>query len=93
MLYTMVFDWKGGTYVSQVRARSVHTAFKKWAKGLNANEVPGLGRAGHGQLCREMEAIESVSIEGLRNVWCRTCALRGELALINAIQTDAGQRS
>ena len=88
MLYTIVFDWKGGTYVSQVRARSVDAAFTKWATNLDPGEVAGMSRRVHERLRGEMDTSESVPLEGLKSVWCRTCMLSGELSLINAIQTD-----
>jgi len=35
MLYTIVMDYRGGTYISQVDARSVAAALKVWAAALD----------------------------------------------------------
>lgn len=36
MLYTVVMDYRGGTYIAQVDARSVTGALRLWSEGVDA---------------------------------------------------------
>jgi hypothetical protein len=53
-LYTFVMEYLGGTYIEQVRARSVRQACVKWAEKLDAKSVKGLGPVGCGELLEKM---------------------------------------
>ena len=64
MLYTVVMDYRGGTYISQVSARSVTTTLKVWAAALDPAAIAGLGtqrnsllrRAGENDRSRDQSA-------------------------------------
>ena len=90
MLYTVVMDYRGGTYISQVRARSVAAALKVWAAALDTAAIAGLGPQ------RKIELIEDVKgsrgqepalLDGLVNAWCATALTSGGLALMNIVAT------
>ena len=93
-LYTFVMEYLGGTYMAQVRARSVAQACVKWARSLEVAEIHGLGPRGHEELVAQMtERIDDlVPLDGLENAWCHGALLRGRSALINIIQTDGCTR-
>jgi hypothetical protein len=90
-LFTFVLDYKGGTYISQVSARTLKQATVKWAEGLEVEEMYGLGAASKIKLIREMKGDEDkpALLNGLKNVWCQTSLIRGRGALINIIKTSA----
>jgi hypothetical protein len=44
MLYTILTEYKGGTYVSQVTADRVDSALRLWAERLDVTEISYFGR-------------------------------------------------
>ena len=85
--YTFILDYRGGTYISQIRASTPKLAILKGADLLDPNEVSGLGP--HSKILLRAALNESgpVRLEGLENVWCSTASIRGNLALINLVKT------
>ena len=55
MLYTVVMDYRSGTYISQVKARSVETALRVWTEHLDISGVAGLGRRRKAELIGEIK--------------------------------------
>jgi hypothetical protein len=86
MLYTMILDYRGGTYVSQVRSNSPITAVKKWAKRVSASDLNiwGLDRSDLGPLSTD----DPVPLKNCQNVWCSSASARKKLLLLNIIGTD-----
>ncbi len=91
-LYTFIMEYAGGTYVSQVTAPSPKSACVKWAQGLDVSQVSGVGLKSKEILIEEMRAEAPVALDGLSNSWCATARIRGELALINIVQTERGSK-
>ncbi len=91
-LYTFIMDYAGGTYVSQVIASSPNSACVKWAQGLDVSQVSGLGQKSKETLIEEMKTEVPTAIDGLFGSWCATARIRGELALINIVQTERGKK-
>ena len=89
-LYTFIMEYAGGTYVPQVIAASPNSACVKWAQGLDVSQVSGLGQKSKGPLIEEMKTEAPTAIDGLCSSWCATARIRGELALINIVQTERG---
>jgi hypothetical protein len=92
MLYTVVMDYRGGTYVSQVAARSVAGALKIWAAALDTAAIAGLGPQRKAEMIDDIRVAHSLGLEaallhGLVNAWCATALTSGGLALINIIAT------
>ena len=87
-IYTVVLDYKGGTYISQVKARTYKEACLKWADQLDPKVIFGMGSMGKASLQKELAGEEPVLIQGLKNVWCLWASVRGKQALINIIQTE-----
>ena len=76
-LFTVILDFNGGTYVSQVKSSSVKYAVKKWAQNLNTDEIDGMG-----------VAIKSYIVnQGLERVWCSTASTPKGFCLINIVET------
>jgi hypothetical protein len=85
-LYTFFFDYKGGTYVSQVKASSPLKALTAWAGALDHTKVDGLTHSAKNKL---IDAIaEPLSrVEGVKKTWCFSALLRDHLALVHFTQT------
>jgi hypothetical protein len=87
-IYTLVLDYKGGTYISQRKARTPKEACLKWADQLDPKPIFGMGTTGKALLQKELAGEEGVLIQGLKNVWCVTVLVHGKGAQINIIQTE-----
>ena len=91
-LFTLVLDYRGGTYVSQVRAASPRRALSLWAQRLHSQGVPGVGGATADRAQAEITAmgIPPTPVEGLPHVWCSSLLISGHLALLHIIATICG---
>jgi hypothetical protein len=90
--YTFIMEYAGGTHVSQVTASSPKSACVKWAQELDVSQVSGLGQKSKETLIEKMKAEAPTALSGLANSWCATALIRGELALINIVQTERDKK-
>lgn len=86
-LFTVVLDFAGGTYISQVEAKSADAAPTAWATKLEPGEVRGMGEASIQVLRAAMAKESPVRLEGLVQAWCVSAVVRGRLALVHMVQT------
>lgn len=88
-LYTFILDYDGGTYIAQVKSRSLKNAPFLWATSLVETEVFGHKRGAKckSELIEKMKTDKPVALEGLSNVWGLTALLQSKLALINCVLT------
>jgi hypothetical protein len=86
--YTVIMEYAGGTYISQVNTPSEKSACVKWAQKLNASEIRRLGLRGKESLIQQMKDESPVPLTGTVNAWCTGALIRGKSALINLVQTD-----
>jgi hypothetical protein len=86
-LFTIVLDYRGGTYMAQSRAVSVASALDVWTRQLPSQRVPRIGAATATALARALREDPPVPLDGLVNAWCATTSVRGALAVINIILT------
>jgi hypothetical protein len=91
-LYTVVLEYVGGTYVSQVRAADVGAAVRRWAGDLARGGIDGLPREIGRELAGEMAEAEPVPLSGLVGAWCCTGSVGGRLGLVNIICTAEGEQ-
>jgi hypothetical protein len=68
-IYTVVLDYNGRTYISQVPAESPPIALERWLAALKDDElaVSGITRK---KLTRIKEDENLVDLDGCVNVWC-----------------------
>ena len=86
-LYTIVFDFAGGTYLAQVRAPDAAGAVARWAGQLARRGLPCLTRAEARELARDLPADPPVPVEGLVNTWCSTGLVGGRAAFAHIVRT------
>jgi len=90
-LYTVIADYKGGTYCSQVHAQDEAHAFKEWIQAIPNDTEVALQFTSQG--IKDLERIDWNNedrpgpLNGLINAWCSSIILNEELCLINIIQT------
>lgn len=89
-LYTIILDFRGGTYVSQVEASDEVDATRRWAS-LLAGEKP-LGRSSpylaKAVLRDQDNGDYPTPLDGLAGVWCVTALCGGDLAIANVVRSN-----
>jgi hypothetical protein len=85
-LFTVLCEFRGGTYVSQVRALDEQHAFMAWADALRrdrpmGDEVDKIAR----KVIEETEPLNALN--GLSGVWCWTANVEGDFLLTNIVRS------
>ena len=69
-LYTFITEYKGGTYIIQVKARQVEEAARKWAGEMLSENIPGLDQESFKSAFQErMSEHKLAKIDDTKNVW------------------------
>jgi len=92
-LYTVFLEYKGGTYISQVRGSSPSAGLSEWSGQLSENDLTewSLDRS---QLARIVAAENLVPLQDRVSVWCLSGVDdHDEQVLINIVATDDAQQS
>lgn len=92
-LYTVILDYKGGTYIAQVSARSPAAALPKWLSNLKNADLAKWGIA-RDELAKIINSSESVvPLDACLNVWCTSGLAKRGLALVHIVATDGSPDS
>ncbi|MBY8825015.1 hypothetical protein [Sphingomonas colocasiae] len=88
-LFTMVCEYRGGTYIAQVRAVDPRGAIAAWAVLLRTDRpVPRssahLARAVSANIAR---GDRPVAMDGLSGVWCFTALCGGDLMILDIVDS------
>jgi hypothetical protein len=75
--FTVILEFRGGTYIRQVRASSPKSALKKVADRTDSRSKV---------FCALLDE-KPVAIEGVTNCWCSTTSYQAQLALVNIVKT------
>lgn len=88
-LYTLVIDYKGGTYIAQSNAKSFIDAPTLCLESWNIEGLDTvLSEIDKQLLISEVEGQEFSALQDINNVWCGTAILNEELVLMNLIETN-----
>ena len=74
--FTLILEFRGGTYIRQERAASPQAALKKLVRPTDTKT----------KLFRALAEQRVVAIDGIENCWCSSALDRGKLALVNIIK-------
>jgi hypothetical protein len=87
--FTVIMDFQGGTYVSQVEARDYIEATRLWAERFAAERpVPRLsGRLAKKVLADLNDNDNPTLLDGLTDVWCFGAVVGGSLVLANIVRS------
>ena len=81
-LYTIVLEFRGGTYVSQVRTDGALEAVRCWAERFKVERpVPRSSSYIAASVLRGLEDLGLAPLDGLEGVWCFTGLCGDSLAL------------
>ena len=85
-LYTILLDYAGGSYVSQVEALDERAALDAWLSKLGPDHIVGAASA---EIAARFEAdIDgAVALDGLTGAWCATSVGSQGLAVVNIVRT------
>ena len=90
-LYTIIMDFRGGTYIEQVKAASPEKATIKWAVKLNVKEIPYLSENSRMSLIAAIPIMlkdkEIIKLDNLQNIWSFTFQFKTGYAIVNVIKT------
>lgn len=87
-LYTFLLDYKGGTYIKQIKALTVEEAFDIWLEFLDYSLIKGFGNRSYIKICSLWkEQRELIPIKETKHVWCFADSIRGDLFLVNIVKT------
>lgn len=89
-LYTIVLDYKGGTYIGQASSDSVSGALVQWLSKIGDQELANW-KITRQKLLDIINSDEPIPLRGCTNVWCLSSSTKDGLALINVIATDRSQ--
>lgn len=85
-VYTIILEFRGGTYISQVRSENVSSALSQWIWQLK-NEDLAAWKLDREALKDIQGTAIPVALTGCLNVWCLS-GIAGEWqVLINVIKT------
>src|SRR5262245_20255372 len=90
-LFTIILEYRGGTYIAQVVARGPRQALSRWAQAPSPKSVARLGARAKAVLVRAFSGHGGrddapIPIAGLPNVWCAGFPIPG--GLVYVIKTD-----
>jgi hypothetical protein len=86
-LYTIVLDYKGGTYIGQAYADSLTNALAQWLSGITDEEL-ARWQTTRDELSNVVNSDRPIPLSGCTNVWCLSGSIKDSLALINVIATQ-----
>ena len=87
-LFTFLMEFRGGTYLAQVQAKSPRAALRKWLHSLDAGPIAGMGPRTKREFLRWLPEAGPTPISGLSRTWCASFVSRSGLALIHFVQTE-----
>jgi hypothetical protein len=88
LTFTILLDFKCGTYISQVIAESPKAALICWCKGLETETISGFRKKKKRQIIEKAISEDVVSLHDVTNVWCAAFSLGKDFALVNIVKTD-----
>jgi hypothetical protein len=85
-LYSIVIEYRGGTYISQISALNQNAAITAWASSFSETELR-VWKIDKTALLKIVEEDIPIALKGCVNAWCLSGNIDGSLALINVFKT------
>ena len=87
-LFTFLMEFKGGTYLAQVRESSPRRALRRWLQTLDVDPITGMGAGTKREFLKWLPESGPVRVAGLQNAWCATFTSRSAHALVHFVRMD-----
>jgi hypothetical protein len=88
-MFTILMEYKGGTYLSQVESGDVREAVEKWATSFNYEAVEGMTASSKEVVLEDIMHEDPASVSGLTNTWACCIQIENDVALLHIIRTEA----
>lgn len=86
-IYTMILEYKGGSYVTQIISNNEVAAMQGWVEQLRFGSVADDVADEVADAFEANPEFDPTPITGLKNVWCEAATSHQELALVTIIAT------
>jgi hypothetical protein len=89
-LFTCIFNFEGGIYISQIQSTSPREAMFKWAADLSQEAIPEMDENMKHDLVSDLNDLDAdypVPINGTLNTWGFSVLPLGHLGIGNLILT------
>jgi len=87
LLFTLVMDYDGGTYISQGTGESIMDGFISSINNQCISEIPEFSSSFNSEIISQVIDDGHVNVAGVTNVYCSSCEVGGKLAILNLIAT------
>lgn len=86
MFFTVIVEYRGGTYIDQVHADEPGLALAAWLQKQVEDDLR-LWHVGRADLSTMLPESTVVPLGRLQNVWCVSLLLAAHLMLVNIVRT------
>ena len=86
-LYTIIMDFRGGTYIFQKNVTDKNDAIKLWLLDLDVKKIKYFSVKTKEDLLNQIKDEELTPIENNKNVWISNYYLNGHFTTIHLIKT------
>ena len=86
-LFTVLMEFKGGTYLSQLRAPSPDAALETWARDLDVKNIEGMTETVKRQFVEWLPEARPMVVDGLKSTWSSGFVTRADSALVHIVRT------
>jgi hypothetical protein len=84
--YTFIAEFRGGTYISQYKSKTLDDAMIKWSKGLSPEYFTESVKRKIIEKVKETD-LSPVLLNGIDNAWCVSYTISRSFLLLNIIET------
>jgi hypothetical protein len=85
-LFTVILEFGGGTYISQVNAQGPSEALTGWITAQSDTDL-SFWKLDRTELTKLFAEDSPHALDGLQNTWCVSASLANGLVLANIIKT------
>jgi len=98
-LYTIMMEYRGGTYISQIKADDQTQALQQWSRDFDAEGIGDISEAErnhfagklfeklYGELYEENPEDTQTPLQGVRSVWCADANVFDDFVIIHTVKT------
>ncbi|MGF1717796.1 hypothetical protein L4D08_23325 [Photobacterium chitinilyticum] len=87
-VYTLILEYDGATYMSQVEASNEKAALNSWSEELDVCSIDGFPLIDAEKVLIGLEDQAPTPVQKLTNVWNLTFAVGHDLAVLHLIKTE-----
>lgn len=92
-LFTYIFEFQGGTYISQIESNDLKNSLPKWIEKIteDQSEIAQLGPKILDEIKNQLisDSLDNIPVplDGLLNTWCTSLNTKKGVGLLNIVKT------